>query len=230
MNITEITDQRLSEVVAKFWICPHCGIVDSNPTRAEAGHRCNPCGQKSDGPTPGYFTSNIRSLIDLMQELYHVKPESTLNLPVPETEKKKGHQLVLVILFCTLTEVLFQQLLEECMSRMNLPAKIQDRMLRDNLYMHQRMKRLFPTLTGATWMEAADHLGKRHKQNYEKTARFYEQASEVRNEFLHRGGDWVIPNEMPEQCLRQIKPLVLFFVDLHNEYVSKTDVSGSKRR
>lgn len=222
MNPTEITDRRLSEVLAKYWICPHCGIVDTNPTRVEPGHRCRLCDRQAEMSSPAYFTSNVLSLIDLMQELYHLKPESALPLPAVEPAKRNGHHLILVILFCTLTEVLFQQLLEECMSRMDLAAKIQDRLLRDNLYMHQRMKRLFPTLTGMTWMDAAKHLGRRQKQNYEKTARFYEQASEVRNEFLHRGGDWVIPGEMPEQCLRQLKPLILLFVDLHNEFVAQS--------
>ena len=227
MNVTEITDRRLSEMLATFWMCPHCGIVDANVTRAEPGHKCNPCGERAEEQSPVYFTSNVLSLIDLMQEVYHL-PHSALQLPESDAGKRNGHHLVLVILFCTLTEVLFQQLLEECMGRMGLAAKIQDRLLRDNLYMHQRMKRLFPTLTGMTWMDAAKHLGRRQKQNYEKTARFYEQASEVRNEFLHRGGDWVIPNEMPEQCLRQIKLLVLFFVDLHNEFVAQSSDKSRK--
>jgi hypothetical protein len=218
MNVTEITDQRLSETLANFRVCPHCALADTNPTRAEAGHKCGSCGKRADAGSPLYFSSNVLSLVDLMQEIFHL-PESTLKLPGSETGRRIGHYLVLVILFCTLTEVLFQQFLEECMSRMGLQARIQDRLLRDNLYMHQRMKRLFPTLTGNTWMDAAKKLGRRNKQNYEKTARFYEQASEVRNEFLHRGGDWVIPGDMPEQCLRQIKPLLQFFVDLHNEHV-----------
>jgi hypothetical protein len=228
MNVTEITDQRLSRVLATFWICPHCGTVDAHPGRAAPDHKCGQCGERANGLSPAYFTSNVLSLIDLMQELYHLKADNALQLPAPENGKRNGHHLVLVILFCTLTEVLFQQFLEECMGRMGLQSKIQDRLLRDNLYMHQRMKRLFPTLTGVTWMDTAKQLGRRNKQNYEKSARFYEQASEVRNEFLHRGGDWVIPGEMPEQCLRQIKPLILFFVDLHNEYVAEAAVRRRK--
>jgi len=219
MNVAEITDQRLSEVLADFRICPHCSLVDANPTRAQAGHKCNSCNKRADAGSPLYFTSNVLSLVDLMQELFHLKTDGALAIGGGDGGRRNGHHLVLVILFCTLTEVLFQQFLEECMSRMGLQAKIQDRLLRDNLYMHQRMKRLFPTLTGDTWMDSAKQLGRRGKQNFEKTVRFYEQASEVRNEFLHRGGDWVIPGDMPEQCLRQIKPLLIFFVDLHNEYV-----------
>lgn len=226
MSVTEITDRRLSQVLAEFWICPNCGIVDEHPGRRQGGGKCPSCGERNDRPSPLYFTSNVLSLIDLMQEIYHSKSGSGLQLPESENGRRNGHQLVLVILFCTVTEVLFQQFLEECMSRMGLHAKIQDRLLRDNLYMHQRMKRLFPTLTGATWMDAAKQLGRREKQNYEKVTRFYEQASEVRNEFLHRGGDWVIPGDMPEQCLRLLKPLIRFFVDLHNEHVAN---EGRKR-
>jgi hypothetical protein len=226
MSVTEIVDRRLSQALAEFWICPQCGVVDEHPGRRMAGNRCHVCGERSDRPSPRYFTSNVLSLVDLMQEVYHSKPGTGLQLNEPENGRRNGHQLILVILFCTVTEVLFQQFLEECMSKMGLQAIIQDRLLRDNLYMHQRMKRLFPTLTGATWLDAAKQLGRRQKQNYEKAVRFYEQASEVRNEFLHRGGDWVIPGDMPAQCLRLLKPLILLFVDLHNSYVAD---AGRKR-
>jgi hypothetical protein len=227
MNITEITDRPLSDVIAGFWRCENCGVVDANATRQQPGHKCNPCGHRSKQPSAPYFERNARSLIDLMQEMYHSGPASGLNFAQTESEGQNGHKLVLVILFCTLTEVLFQKFLQECMSRAGLADNIQHRLLRDNLYMQQRIKRLFPTLTGLGWLQAVKQLGNRNKQNYEKTARFYEEASEARNEFLHRGGDWVIPKEMPEQCVRQLRPLLLLFVDLHNEYATGKSRAGA---
>ncbi len=48
-----------------------------------------------------------------------------------------------------IVEVLSQHFLEQCMSRMGLPQKIQERLLNDNIFVKQRVQKLFPTLTGA---------------------------------------------------------------------------------
>lgn len=217
MDILEIRSQRLSTLLADFIICESCGIVDRDQERSRVGYECSSCGIPSHGATY-YFPISVSSLIDLMQEFYHSKKQEATPLSeAPAKQKESNHQLAVVIFFCTLGEVLLQHFLEQCMCKMGLPHEIQDRLLNDNLFVKQRVEKLFPTLTGVKWNETVAMLSERGELDYVETTEFYQRTSRARNEFLHRGNKWAIPQGMPEQCIRHIWPLVCLFVELHNE-------------
>jgi hypothetical protein len=166
-----------------------------------------------------YFPISVSSLIDLMQEFYHLKQEATPHSETPVEQKESNHQLAVVIFFCALAEVLLQHFLEQCMSKMGLPHEIQDRLLNDNPFVKQRVEKIFPVLTGVKWNKAMAILSEYVKLNYVEVTEFHKRTSRARNEFLHKGSKWAIPQDMPEQCIRRIWPLVCLFVALHNKYV-----------
>jgi hypothetical protein len=103
---------------------------------------------------------------------------------------------------------------------MGIPQNIQERLLTDNMYVKQRVQRLFPTLTDAKWNKTIKNLSGRVELDYIETTKFYEHAAEKRNVFLHSGSKWAIPTDMPRKCLRQIWPTVNLFVSLHNEFIA----------
>jgi hypothetical protein len=72
MDILEIRDQKLSTLLSFFMICASCKTVDSDINRMEVGYKCPRCGIPSDGGRD-YFPMSVHSLIDLMQEFYHLK-------------------------------------------------------------------------------------------------------------------------------------------------------------
>lgn len=226
MNILEIRHQKLSTLLSTFMICDFCKIVDLDHERMEVGYLCPRCGVAGNGGRD-YFPMSVHSLIDLMQEFYHLKQISDIDSEVPSIQNESNHQLAVVILFCTLGEVLLQHFLESLMYRKGLSHEIQKRLLNDNLFAKQRIQKLFPALVGAKWKATVEMMNKHVDLNYLEATKFYEQATEKRNLFLHRGNKWAIPKDMPVKCLRQIWPIVNLFVSLHNEFVAKKENENS---
>lgn len=221
MDILEIQKQRLSAVLDDFTICKSCEIVDRDDNRIVVGYRCPRCGAIGDGAR-SYFPSSVRTLIDLMQEFYHLKQESDMDSDKgPSISNGGNHQLAVVIFFCTLVEVLLHYFLERRMSKIGLSREIQERLLNDNIFIKQRVQKLFPAITSAKWKETVKMLSRRVELDYVEAVEFYEHAAEKRNLFLHRGNKWIIPKDMPEKCLRQIWPILNLFVSLHNNFVAK---------
>lgn len=219
VDLLEIRTQRLSTLLADFMICESCGIVDREHERMRVGYACPRCGVPGQGAT-AYFPMSVISLIDLMQEFYHGRT----NLEADEeqmTSPKGNHRLAVVIFFCTLGEVLLEHFFKGLMSHIGLSRLIQERLLNDNIFVKQRVEKLFPALTGVRWKPAVKMLAKGKQLDYLKATEFYEDAVEKRNLFLHKGNKWAIPKDMPENCLRQIWPLVNLFVALHNKFLAK---------
>jgi hypothetical protein len=179
----------------------------------EVGYKCPRCGIAGGGGR-NYFPMSVHSLIDLMQEFYHLKQVSDIDSEVPNIQNESNHQLAVVILFCTLGEVLLQHFLECLMYSKGLPQEIQNRLLNDNLFAKQRIQKLFPALAGAEWKVTVEI-------DYLEATKFYEHAAEKRNLFLHRGNKWAISKDMPEKCLHQIWPIINLFVSLHNEFIAQ---------
>jgi hypothetical protein len=220
MDIFEIKHQKLSTLLSVFMICTSCKIVDNDTNRIEVGYKCPKCGIAGDGARD-YFPMSVHSLIDLMQEFYHLKQESGEGSEVPKFEGEDNHKLAVVILFCTLVEVLLQHFLECLMSSMELSHKIQERLLNDNISIRQRVEKLFPTLIGAKWRKTIKKLNEHVELNYIEAIEFHKYASEKRNFFLHRGSKWAIPKNMPKKCIQQIWPIINLFVSLHNEFIAQ---------
>jgi hypothetical protein len=218
VDILDIRHQSLSLLLADFFLCQSCGIVDGDENRIKVGSLCSRCG----APSPSahhYFPLPALSLIDLMQEFYHTPPPGPMNETFPP---EQNHKLAVVIFFCTLGEVLLQHFLEEGLYKLRIPYDVQSRLLEDHLFVKQRVDKVFPLVTGnKKWKASVKMLSKRGSMDYTETVAFYETAADKRNLFLHRGNKWAIADEMPEQCMQHIQPLLYLFVDLHNEFIAR---------
>jgi len=220
VDVLDIRGQPLSTLLADFMICQSCRVVDRDQKRMRVGYPCPRCRVSGNGAR-GYFSISVHSLIDLMQEFYHIKDERDYHSDkTPVRQQKGNHRLAVVIFFCTLGEVLLEHFLEHLMLRTGLPRSIQKRLLDDNIFVKQRVEKLFPALTGVRWKVAVRTLTKGKQLDYLKATEFYEEVVEKRNLFLHQGNKWAISKEMPEKCLRQIWPMLNLFVGLHNSYVA----------
>ena len=206
--------------MTRLHVCESCNIVDDDRNRMRVGYECPICGVPGKGGKI-YFHMNVIRLIDLMLAFYKPGQRAALVSNAPKNGVKYESRLAVVIFFCTLGEVLLQHFLQWHMWKLGLPSEIQKRLLDDNPFVKQRIEKLFPTLTGAKWNRAVGNLGTAASVNYAETVAFHKRASEARNEFLHRGEDFAITQEMAEGCMHQVWPLVSLFVDLHNKYVAK---------
>ena len=156
--------------------------------------------------------------MDLMQEFYHARPQKVKESVLFQYAHGNNHHLAVVIFFCTFFDLLLEHFLRQKMIAGKLPFEIQDRLLEDNRYTPQRIDRLFPTLTGTKWPAAVSLMRSRVELDYEGSVAFYNQVREIRNRLIHEGAQWIMPAEMPQQCIENLHPLVSLFVALHNEY------------
>ncbi len=225
MDIQDIKDQPLHTLLANFFMCEKCRFVDRDTNRFAVGYKCHQCGTPSEGGRL-YFPIGALSLIDLMQEFYHLNDSNAKN----NSNQEKNNQLAVVIFFCSLTEVYLQNFLEELMATIGIPIKIQERLLADNLFVRTRVEKLFPTLTGMKWKKALRNLTAKVEVelDYEYTAKFYLRVSNARNKFLHAGNKGAIHKDMPKQCLEQIWPLSCLFASLHNEFIAQPLINHLK--
>jgi len=226
MDITEVTTQPLSMLLADFFVCDGCGIVDRDQGRCLQGHPCSACRDPSRGGH-SYWGIRIDALIDLIQEAYH-RPEPPGRGPLLNVAVA-SHKLAVVIFFCTLGEVLLDHLLVECMLALRIPPQVRDRLLEDNLSAKQRVDRLFPTLAGTTWRKAVSNLDQGSTLGSSATVAFYLEVVEHRNTLLHSGSVWAVRPEMPDECLRRIWPLLNLFAALHNAFVHPAYAQSDRR-
>jgi hypothetical protein len=226
MDITEVTTQPLSTLVADFFVCGDCGIVDRDEERCLKGRPCSACGDPSRGGH-SYWGIRVDALIDLIQEAYH-RPDPPDRGPLLNAAVA-SQKLAVVIFFCTLGEVLLDHFLVECMLALQIPPQVRERLLEDSLSARQRVDRLFPTLTGTTWRKAVSSLDQGSSLGYSATVVFYLGVMEHRNTLLHSGSVWAVRPEVPEECLRRIPPLLNLFGVLHNTFVHPTYVQTDRR-
>ena len=210
-----------------FYICENCWIVDRDMGRMAYGYKCSKCGIANNG-SKGYFQLNVFGILDLMQEFYKLERNESKSIFQLTDDNKNVHHISFIILFCSLVEVLITNFFNNFFKKNDIMNEIQDRLLNDNLLVRQRVEKLFPSLIDVKWITAIKKINQKSKYNYLETLRFYEKVRKIRNEFIHRGNRWIIPAEMPINCLRQVIPLIQMFVDLHNEYIAETGSNNIK--
>ena len=221
-DVTDIKHQSLGLVLADFHICQHCHIIDRDNNRMMVGHPCSNCGTPSPAGR-SYFNLSVHSLINLMQEFYHKDQSKQDATPRDElfgkVLTKKNSRLAVIIFFATLREVLLENLLYDLMIAQELPGNICKRLFSDSFTHKQRLDKLFPSLSGVTWKKAIKNVSAKCELDYIELDNFIEKVVKARNRFLHEGKKWAIKEEMAEECLRRIWPLLNLHVYLHNEYV-----------
>jgi len=186
--------------------------------RTTVGHPCGRCKVPGDGGLE-YFHIGVWSLINLMQEFFHSNA-TPVNADTIGTEPDNTHPLGVVIFFCSLTEVLMENFIEEVMCEQKIPPNLQERLLQDSLFFKRRAEKLVPSLIKDKWSAAVAAVSTSEK-NFKATLDFYYDTAKKRNVFLHRGERWEIPKELPRECLDSIPQLLEFFVRLHNRYVAR---------
>jgi len=221
IDITEIKDQSLGLILADFYICQDCHIVDRDSNRIKVGHPCSNCGKPSPSGR-SYFRLSVHSLIDLMQEFFHKdqieqsQPTDGLSIRI---SGKKNTKIAVVIFFVTLREILLENLLHDLMIAQGLPDNVCKRLFADSPMHKQRMDKLFPALTGVKWKKAVSTVNSKCTLDYVELDGFIEKIVDARNKFLHRGSKYAITKNMAEECIKNIWPLLNLHVFLHNEYV-----------
>ena len=143
-----------------------------------------------------------------------MRPRKKLPVPV------HAHSLTVLILFCTLREVLLERLVNHLMEMHGLPDNIRERLCQDNRSYSDRMDRLFPSLIGTNnWKDTIHQLQKKTRKDYRDINDFLKKASDMRNEMLHEGVTRSFEPNFISDCLERIPPLLGLYVDFHNYFI-----------
>ena len=218
-NILDIQLQRYSTLLADYFICEYCHYVDRTLLRAFVGYKCGVCKKPQDGGVI-YFSSSVTYLLNLMQEAYHSKFYIQDEMEDKIQEKSTNtHHLSIVLFFTTLREVLIQKLLDELFYISGIPKIIYERLLSDNRLYSQKQDKLFQTMTSYNWDDAIKQANLKDEIDYLKLNDFLKYVVKARNEFLHKGYDFLITKELAENCVMNISPLLNLYVCFHNDFV-----------
>lgn len=217
MNNSTLTidKQRLSTVISSYWLCKACGFASDDMRVARVGSSCSHCGSPSHGGVL-FFPMGVHVMIDLMQEFYHLHPEDSL-IHDALTSNRQHHQLAIIVFYCSLGELLLEHFLSTLMETLNLPQRIQDRLLAD-VSIEKRLA-LFRLLTNCSFSDSVKQLDNPPSNDFQRVYLYYIEIRDKRNSFLHAGNPFVMETTMPEQCLIDAPILIMLFISLHNKYV-----------
>lgn len=207
-----------TSALVDYSVCPSCHIVSRGHRKKAREEKCPRCGAPLDGEKL-FFPRSAVSLVCLMEEIISLSAGGAGGaVPSALPQHRAGG---VVILYCTLVEVLLQSFLEKFMGKAGIPEKVQIKLFKDNVSVTRRIWELFLAITDVEWKDAVRMLRTSYGVKVLAIVKFYGRATEARNRFFFGGLDAPVPDDLPAQCLEQIPPLLSLFVALHNEYIAK---------
>lgn len=213
INIHSIKERSWSNIIAKYYICPKCRIVDSNTRRSESDFPCPDCGHiNSLGEL--YFTLNVQILINLIQNMYFEGKALDINT----MDKTRDFKVFIVIIFCILSELLVNLILNYKFDSLDINQWKRKEIFNKNLSINRKIK-IFKKYFGLSWNDAVDKISKIENYDYNAITVFYIKMNKKRNRFLHEGSSWAIDERDYLDCIDNIEPLLRLFVSIHNKYI-----------
>ena len=217
-EILEISNQSYSSLLCDFQICERCSLVDKFFNIKRYDSNCPVCNKHGNGGKL-YFNFGVRSLIDLMQEVYNSK-RIISNIDDEKMEvDSRAHYLSVIIFFITLREVLLQNFLDEVALIKNIPNSDYELLLSDNWNYSQKQNKLFKSLLNIKWEKAVEQANEKDEIDYLSLDKLLKKAVDTRNKFLHEGKSFIITKELAEECIINISSLINLYVRFHNDYV-----------
>ena len=219
MTTSERGFLNLDGIVGRWQQCTSCKIVDTDRGRSTVGHPCQTCNKPSNGGDM-YFDSSVHLVVDLIEEA--ASSEHTIKYPDTAMEYSENTHFVSVLLFfCTLREILLNNLIRQLCLDQSISNEIYDRLRMDNRLYTQKQDRLFPSLTKVKWTAAIATLDNKSDFDFQKLNADLKRFSDLRNKFAHEGHGFEIDKSTCEECVLSIEPLIHLYVDLHNAFVHK---------
>lgn len=224
MKLSEVQYQPWSTLVANFYICKSCSIVDTDSGRQRVASPCKNCGASSPGGSL-YFGLNAYVLVNSIQDFYSLRnaqpPVTPQSITDPIYSNETDTRVVIPLLFCTLWDVLTTDLCRNVMNAKNIDEGLQTQLLSDYRFSSQKRDKLFPALTGETWKKALAGITKSEGIKYGELFKFFLEISAKRNAFVHEGYYWQFKDEELERIPEELKPTFNLFAALHNRWIVK---------
>jgi len=185
--------------------CPVCGHLSAKAAFISGQANCPECGSPGDGRRP--FPAERIRRVDARIRRYH----------------GDGEHEVVVILVATFLETLLEDMLARIMAAEGATVKLRAGVLDTQRSVGQRIGKLFPTLTGVQFEDAAAQAG------FSEFPRQWRALRTERNAFIHDaafdGQRESLSEETAAQSLALLGQAYALFVHINNRFVA-----GEKHR
>jgi hypothetical protein len=183
-----------------YWECTTCGFLSSDPAFAEETRRCSACGS-SIGPRRAFPPDRLRRIDERIRS-YDADGESE----------------IVVILVATFLESLMEDMLARIMAAEGASVRLRAAVLDTQRSVGQRIGKLFPTLTGVPFEEAAAEAG------MPEFPRKWRILRAERNEFIHdaafKGTREALEPATARGAIDLLDNAYLLFVRINNRFVA----------
>jgi hypothetical protein len=213
MQLSQVTSQPLSDLVATYFLCKGCGIVDRDHARMRKGHPCSACSLPGESGLLA-FPIHIHVLADLVQQAFHS------DSPTRPVAGPSAVDVGTVLMFCSLRESLLTHFLVNNLRTRGIDPPLIDKLMDDNRLANQKFGDLFTSVVGQKWGAAVGALSDKHSTDFVAVSDLMKDAAERRNEFLHQGTAWGLEREFAVRCIDSTGDMMSLFAALHNEFTA----------
>jgi len=161
MKFSEVQFQPWHTVMANFYICQTCSVVDSDRDRQKVGSPCKRCGT----PSPAarfHFGLNSLVLVNALQDFYFLRrakpPADKDGLVANVYSNETDTRIVLPVLFCALWDTLTTQLCQNVIRAKSISKEDEEKLLRKFKFARDRRTKLLPSITFEGWDDALSAL------------------------------------------------------------------------
>jgi hypothetical protein len=191
----------------RYWECPICGFLSADPAFGGGQKRCPFCDAPPDQRRQ-WPPERLRTLDARIRDY-----------------RAQGEDEIVVILVATLLETLLEDILDRVMRTRGADSAVRAAVLDAQRAVGMRISRLFPTLTGEQFEDAAAQLGFRDFPHR------WRKMRAVRNAFIHDDPYEGVQEEMTPQtsgeAMRLLDQAYKLFVSINNRFVASPDRSRS---
>ena len=185
-----------------YWECETCGYLSRDPSFADVAKRCPACGSATG--TRRMFPPDRLRRVDARIRRYN----------------EDGESEVVVILAATFLESLLEDMLARIMAAEGASVQLRAAVLDTLRSVGQRLGKLFPTLTGVQFEEAAAEAG------LPEFPRRWRALRSERNGFIHDAAFEGAREELGDASAREALALLdqayKLFVRINNRFVAGT--------
>ena len=183
-----------------YWECSECGYLSHDPEFADVAHKCPTCSGASG--TRRTFPPDRLRRVDARIRRYQAE----------------GENEVVVILVATLLESLLEDMLARIMQAEGASMKLSAAVLDTLRSVGQRIGKLFPTLTGVVFEDAAAEAG------LPEFPKRWRALRAERNAFIHDAAFEGAREELGEAVAKEATALLdqsyRLFVRINNRFVA----------
>ena len=184
----------------RFRECPVCGYISADSAFADSSTLCPSCGSHGDGRRA--FPADRIRRVDERIRRYHTE----------------GEHEVVVILVATFLETLLEDMLARIMAAEGASVKLRAGVLDTQRSVGQRIGKLFPTLTGEQFEDAAAEAG------FREFPHSWRDLRSERNAFIHDATFELSREELGQasatEAIRVLDQAYVLFVRINNRFVA----------